>query len=256
MSGPADAAVPEDTSSVTVERNDRYAVVTLANPGRKNALSSARWVELGAALGELANDPTVGAIVVTGADGAFCSGVDLRARGRHPAPTDPIIGRAMVELGRCGKPTIAAVEGACVAAAWSFALAHDLLVADETAFFEFPFPSRGMHAGAGVLWHFGRQVTSYELARVVFGGVRYDAATALRHGLVNEVVTAGGALARARALADQLASMPVTTTALSKVMLRRAATSNLAHALESDLLELERNNLARSAEDSGRGGHG
>lgn len=235
--------VEDPGSRVVVEQAGGVGIVTLSNPRRRNSLSRQNWFELAHRLAELGEDDTVRAIVITGEGDAFCSGVDLRSRGANPRPADPVIHRSLQELRRCPKPTIAAVEGAAVAAGWSLALAADLVIAGESAFFEVPFPARGMQPGAGVLWYLSRRLSPAQLTAMMWRRERYNATRARQTGLVNEVVTAGRARERAVHIAQELAALPAATLSITKTILRRTA-EPLGIALDGDRLDYAANALA------------
>ena len=221
--------------AIEVERIGAVGVVTLANPRKRNALAHDHWVELGVQFAELAQDPDVNVLLLTGRGSSFCAGVDLyRGEGNIARSMIPVIHRAVLELHRCPKPVIAAIEGACLGAGWSLALACDLLIGGEGAFFEPPFPSRGMLPGRGIVWFLGHRLGRHELARMLWCDVRYDAEQAYQRGLLSQVVAGGEALRTGLGVAKRLAGGPATTLRISKAIMRRSLTPYLEVALNGE----------------------
>src|ERR1700744_714463 len=111
--------------SVTTERHDGVATVTLDRPGRRNALDPQAFDQLAAELTALERDPDVRVVVITGAGGDFCAGADRADDdgGRpHPLVSMEAVNRAAVALHRLSAPTIAKVDGVAVGAGLNLAL--------------------------------------------------------------------------------------------------------------------------------------
>jgi enoyl-CoA hydratase len=119
-------------------------VITLNRPQRRNGLTAKTGRELAAALDRLGVDAGVRAGVLTGAGGAFCSGMDLEDFGRGESATIPGRGLGGLTESPPAKPLIAAVEGPAVAGGLGLALACDLVVASHAATFGLPEVSRGL----------------------------------------------------------------------------------------------------------------
>jgi enoyl-CoA hydratase len=141
-------------STIVYEPLDGVARITLNRPERANALNSTMLAEIGAALDRAEQDPQVRAIVVQGAGAAFSSGFDLKEQmERRPsgvAAWGPILRTDFATVMRfwhAPKPTIAAVRGACLAGGFELALACDLTIAAEDAFFGEP----ELKFGAGIV---------------------------------------------------------------------------------------------------------
>ncbi len=143
--------------TLTLERHDGIAVLTLRAPERRNALDVATAEAMAAACDEIDADPAVGAVVVCGEGAYFCAGGDrstLAAAGQDPA--DPATFRAMgaiyaafARVGSLEPPTIAAVRGGAVGAGLNLALATDLRVVAEDAQLLSGFLPIGLHPGGG-----------------------------------------------------------------------------------------------------------
>ena len=131
---------------LSLERRENVAIVTLQRPEKRNALSIDLRVELAEAFGALGGDGEVGAVVLTGAGPAFCSGMDTTqfggdraARSVWSRPASPAFARSA----GVRKPVIAAVNGPALAGGFALALLCDLRLAAEEASFGFPELPRG-----------------------------------------------------------------------------------------------------------------
>src|SRR3954452_17802240 len=149
-----------DYQHLRVDRpSEGVALLTLDNPELRNAMSdgmTASWV---AAVAELAADPSVRAVVVTGEGSAFCSGGNTSwIAGEPDATVDQLRGRmlpfyrAWLAIRSLEIPTIAAVNGPAIGAGLCLALACDLRYATPEARLSAPFTKLGMHAGMAATW--------------------------------------------------------------------------------------------------------
>src|SRR5689334_5297366 len=175
--------------------SEGVALLTLDNPDLRNAMSdemTSSWV---AAIGELADDPSVRAVVVTGEGSAFCSGGNTSwIAGEPEATVDQLRSRmlpfyrAWLSVRRLEVPTIAAVNGAAIGAGLCLALACDLRYAASGAKLGVPFVKLGMHAGMGGT-HLLPEVVGEAHARdLLLTGRVVDADQALRLGMVSRVL--------------------------------------------------------------------
>jgi enoyl-CoA hydratase len=191
-------------TEVLVEIADLVAVVTLNRPERRNAISAALLAGLRDTMAALDARPEVRAIVLTGADPAFCAGLDLAELGQPGGPL-AAAARGPVIPG-LATPLIGAVNGPAVTGGLELALACDFLVASERARFA------DTHARVGVLPGWGLTVALPEAvglrrAREMSAtGNFVPARVALEWGLVNHVVPHGELLGFCRALAADIAS--------------------------------------------------
>jgi enoyl-CoA hydratase len=141
---------------VTMERRDNVALVTISAPEVRNALSPEMAGQLVEICDTINQDLSLGALVLRGDGGTFCSGADTRrwSEGPDPASTDAYtrtstIYGSFVELGRVSVPTVAAVRGAAVGAGLNLALAADLRVVATNALLRAGFVRIGIHPGGG-----------------------------------------------------------------------------------------------------------
>ena len=195
-------------SRVRLEVDNRVAVVTLDDPGRRNALDLGLCDDVVAAFDELEARDDVGAVVVTGAPPAFCAGADLSHLGASERDGLLAVYEGFLRVGRCPLPTIAAVNGAAVGAGMNLALVCDLRLAGRSAKFDTRFLQLGLHPGGGHTWMF-RRITGPQavFATVVFGEV-LSGEEAERCGLVWRCVEDDALLPAAVDMAAKAAAGP------------------------------------------------
>ena len=198
-------------------------LVTLSRPARRNALTPGLHGSLVAAVERLDADPGVAAIVLTGADPAFCAGVDLGALAsgeRFAAPTEGQLG----PLPPTTTPLIAAVNGPAMTGGLELVLACDVVVASERATFADTHARVGVVPGWGMSVLLPRAVGAQRAALMTLTGRTVDATTALAWGLVAEVVAHEELVDRAVAIGDAMAAgVPDAVRAL--LSLHRRSTS-------------------------------
>ncbi|MFF5073102.1 enoyl-CoA hydratase-related protein [Micromonospora olivasterospora] len=211
------------------------ALVTMRRPAVRNAVNADLSAAVGGALEEADADPTVRAIVVTGEGDAFCAGADLRgiAAGQLlTAPDHPEWGFAGLVEHELRTPLIAAVNGPAMGGGAEIVLACDLAVMAQTAVIGLPEVKRGLFAAAGGLLRLPREIPQKVAMRIVLTGDPIDAATALRWGLVNDVVAPDDVVERALALGRRIAANAPLALAVSKRLVRDAVGTGAAWDVE------------------------
>jgi enoyl-CoA hydratase/carnithine racemase len=201
-----------DDAYVRIAHDGGVCVITLNRPDRRNALSDAMGEALGEAILDADRDPAVVLIAITGAGSAFCAGADLKEirqtdSGAPVAYRSPLhrVQRSILEVViDSRKPTLAIVNGPAVAGGFELALACDMRVAAEGAFFSVPEARRGMGA------HFASVVLPQMVppgiaVEWLYSGRRIDLDEAERWGLVNRRAPAGDLYATAMAFAHDIA---------------------------------------------------
>lgn len=188
---------------VRPERVDGTAVVTLADPRRRNAISADLAVEFAEVLAAEQADPEVRAVVITGEGSAFCAGADREAL-RH---ADEAVLRRIYEVFMlvrdCPLPTVAAVNGPAVGAGFNLALACDVRIAARSASFDARFLSIPVHPGGGHTWMLTQAAGPQGAAAMTLFGDPLDGARAERTGLAwrcvpdEELIAASVAFCRA-----------------------------------------------------------
>jgi enoyl-CoA hydratase len=198
---------------VLVDVADGIAVVTLNRPERRNALNRALYQRIPQVVTALDADDAVAVIVLTGADPAFCAGVDLKELGDAPASgaggDDANSGRTpwRGNFPPVETPVIGAINGACVTGGLELALCCDFLVASERARFADTHARVGILPGDGLTVRLPMAVGIRRAKEMSVTGNFVDAATALEWGLVNHVVPHDELLPFARQLAADIASI-------------------------------------------------
>ena len=190
-------------SFVRVERpRDGVALVTLDRPERMNAMAFDVMVPLRDSLREVSSDNGIRVVVLTGAGGAFCSGADLEDPGRVPGIdglTLPTIALRSMELldeviltiRRMHQPVIAAVNGPAIGGGFCLALACDLRIAADPAYFRAAGITNGLTASElGISYLLPRAIGSARAAEIMLTGRDLRADEAERIGLVSRVVAA------------------------------------------------------------------
>ena len=194
------------TGPVLVEVSDGVGVLTLNRPEAKNAVDLATTQALAAAVDDLEARQEVAVLVLTGAGGTFCAGMDLKAFARGERPR--IEGRGFAGLTEAppSKPLIAAVEGWALAGGCELALTADLIVAARDARFGIPEVKRGLFAAGGGVLRLAKALPYQRAMEMALTGDPLPAEEAHRFGLVNVLTEPGGALAGARELAARIAA--------------------------------------------------
>jgi enoyl-CoA hydratase/carnithine racemase len=226
-------------SPVDVSVEDRVAWVRLDVPERRNAISQAMRSALAEAMTTLDEDDNVRVAVVTGNGSAFCAGVDLKegaAAGGSAAADDPVAAPFL----RFGKPLIAAINGAAIGGGLELALAADLRVASPEATFALPEVRIGSLPGSGGTQRLSRLVPAAIANKLVFTGEPLDAETALRCGLISDLVATEELIPFAGRLAATIAANAPLSLRAAKVALRAAQEDPLRPGLvvERTLWEL------------------
>ena len=210
--------------TITVERVEEAAVVTLDRPERLNALLWDTFDELDAVYTSLDADPSVRAIVVTGAGRGFSAGLDLEvAAALADMTTEEMYakqvagGRALTRARELSTPVIAAVNGPASGGGLALALAADIRICSPEAFFNVAFVRLGLTGcDVGVSWLLPRVVGLGHAGEMMLTGRRVAADEAARIGLVNRVVPADELLPAALETARLIAANSAFGVALTK----------------------------------------
>lgn len=220
--------------------DDGVVTVTMNRPEKKNAANGVMWDELRATWTEIALDPTVRCVVMTGAGDAFCSGADLGGQGRgperHQLQAMNMIHMTIQAFHHIMVPVIAKVNGVAAGAGMNLALACDLLVASDQARFSEIFARRGLSVDFGGTWALPRLIGLHKAKELAFFADVISAADAERLGFVNRVVPHDELDTFVDDWASRLAAGPPLALAMTKRMLTHNATADFAAALEAESL--------------------
>ena len=201
-----------------------WGEVMLNRPERKNAITGPFGEQLADALEELQQDQQVQALLLHGAGGAFCSGLDLNAFNAEPEPAwvagfQASWRCAHKALFNCNKPIVGALERYAINGGAALAIACDYLIAGEQAFLQVGEVQIGMAAPYNMAW-LNLRHSERVIAEVTLIGDRLPAAELVRLGLVNESVADDQVLLTARALCQRFADFPVGTPQKIKIGMR------------------------------------
>lgn len=223
----------------------RYAVdqgvatITLSRADVLNAFNRRMASELQRALGVVAGDPDVRAVLLTGAGRGFCAGQDLtEAIGKDIARVD--IGEfvkhsytpTVLAIRELEKPVVAAVNGVAAGAGANLALACDIVVAAEDASFIQSFSKIGLVPDTGGTFMLPRLVGPARATAMTFLAEKITASKALEWGMIYQIVPHTVLIDTATALARQLATLPTRALGLTKRAFNAAATNDLRSQLE------------------------
>lgn len=231
--------------SVLVEVGDGIATVTLNRPAALNALNDAMVDGLAAAMAQVEADAAVRCVLLRGAGDHFMAGGDLKffhgllerpPQGRHDHFQE-MIGRlhpAIVAMRTMPKPVVVSLRGAAAGFGLSLALAADLAVAAEDAYFTLAYSLIGTSPDGGSSWHLPRLVGLRKAMEIALLGDRFDAAEALRLGLVNRVVPAAELEAESAKIVRRLAAGAGLALGRTKALLSRSFDRSLAEQLDAE----------------------
>lgn len=192
-------------ATVLTEVSEGVGVLTINRPEAKNSIDLATTEELAAGIDDFDARDDVVVMVLTGAGGTFCAGMDLKAFARGERPALPGRGFAGLTEAPPAKPMIAAVEGWALAGGFELVLACDLVVASREAKFGIPEVKRSLVAAGGGVLRLPKALPYQRAMELALTGDPMGAAEAHRFGVVNALTEPGGALEGARALAARIA---------------------------------------------------
>jgi len=239
---------------VRLERDDHVAVLTFHDPEHRNAMTRAMGEACAERVAELAADPDLRAVVLTGAGGAFSAGGDLAmiegraAEGREGGEAS----RARIRDGMrdfyglflairdlpC--PTLAAVNGHAIGAGLCVALACDVRVAAREAKLGLNFARLGLHPGMGATWALPRLVGPARAAELLMTGRTVTGAEAEAMGLVSRALPAAEVLPATREIAAEMAACAPAAVRGIKRSLARAPLATLSEQLDLEAAEQAR----------------
>jgi 2-(1,2-epoxy-1,2-dihydrophenyl)acetyl-CoA isomerase len=243
--------IPADRpASVNVSRDGAAVTIQLNRPERMNALSAELTADLTAALNQAAADDDVRAVVLTGAGRAFCSGADLKAIvGSGEFDTDTALrsyNPVVTAIREMPKPVIAAVNGPAAGAGASLALAADIVVAAESAYFLLAFTRIGLAPDAGTSVFVPARVGFARAAEMAMLADKVPAAQAAEWGLINFAWPDGEFAAKTGELARRLSEGPTRAYAGAKRELNAWMYGQLAQQLSLEM-DIQRE-LGKSAD--------
>lgn len=229
------------SAELRTERLDRTLVLTLSDPETRNALSeqvTAAGVE---ALSVAESSEEVRCVIITGADGNFCSGGNLQQLS-HNSRLGPEVQtqrldrfhRLIEAIRTFPKPVIAAVEGAAAGGGCSLALGCDLVVASREARFSLAYNRVGLSPDGGATFHLMQALPRALVTQMIWLSEPVTAEQLHVHGLVNRVTDKGQALSQALDIAKGLANVAPNALASSKELLNQWPNRSLPQQLDAE----------------------
>jgi enoyl-CoA hydratase/carnithine racemase len=229
------------SAELQASRQDATLILTLSNPGAKNALHPDMYAAAIETLSTAERDDSIRAVVLTGADQFFCSGGNLNRlfenRSKDPAvPAESIDNlHGWIEAIRdCPKPVIAAVEDTAAGAGFSLALACDFIVAGASAKFIMTYVNVGLTPDGGGSWFLTRALPRQLAAEMLLSGKPMLAPRLQELGVVNRVVADGSALTTALTWAEELSAQSPNAVERIKSLTHEAQDNTLAQHFESE----------------------
>ncbi|MBA3771960.1 MAG: enoyl-CoA hydratase/isomerase family protein [Ramlibacter sp.] len=236
------------TAQLKSTSNGRTMVLTLSNPEHRNALGPQMYAAGVEALSVAESSADVRSVVIAGEGATFCAGGDLQRleANRHQPPevqaqsNDGL--HSWIEAIRTfPKPVIAAVEGAAAGAGFSLALACDLIVAADDAFFVMAYSNVALSPDGGASWSLSQALPRQLVSELLMGGERVGAVRLQELGVVNRIAGTGRALEEALALAERLNARAPNALASIKELMNEAAGSMLSKHLGAERDHFVRN---------------
>jgi enoyl-CoA hydratase/carnithine racemase len=226
----------------------RTLVLTLSNPGQRNALGPGMYAAGVEALNAAETNPEIRSVIITGEGAQFCAGGDLRRlqANRQQAPSvqaESIEGlhNWIESIRTFPKPVIAAVEGAAAGAGFSLALACDFIVAASDAVFVMAYSNVALSPDGGASWSLTRALPRQLATELLMAGERISAARLHALGVVNRLTDTGQALDSALTLADTLNARAPNALASIKELLNDASQATLSQQLTQECTHFVRN---------------
>lgn len=220
--------------ATTCGRNSHIKLLTLSNPGARNALSPAVYAAGIEAINHADSSAEIRAIVITGEGDTFCAGGNLQ-RLLHNRTLPKRVQEASINglhdwieaITACRKPVIAAIEGAAAGAGFSLALCCDLIVSSREAVYVMAYSSVGLSPDGGGSWQLARQLPKQLATELLLTGDRISAERLHGLGVVNILTEKGHALTAALLLAEKLAARAPNVVASVKELIGQAPEQSL-----------------------------
>ena len=240
-----------DPGRVRMEIRDQVAVLTIDRPAKLNAFTPSMTAALMSHVTHVNEEPEVRAVVLTGTGRAFCAGSDIAGLDDYASPWEFGNRPDYCDTIRMLRPpVIAAVNGYALGGGLELALACDIRLAAEPATFAAPEIKLGWIGGGGMSALLAHSIGPGNAAVMLLTGDPVDSATALRWGLVTEVLPAGDLAARAGELAATIASRAPIAAQTAKKNLRAAFEMPLGRAID---YERQLQTICFATEDAAEG---
>lgn len=227
---------PSDTyENLLVDLDGGVLTITFDRPNKKNAFSVAMYAGMSRAFARAREQKEVRVILLRGNDGNFTAGNDLMDFMKNPpaGPESPV-SQFLAHIFACEKPIVAAVQGVAIGVGVTMLLHCDLVVAADNARMRMPFVNLGLCPEAGSSFLLPRMMGHQRAAELLFLGEEFSPQLAREYGFINQVLPDDAVLARARALADNLAAKPPAALRATKQLLRRKYRTDVYEAFAAE----------------------
>jgi enoyl-CoA hydratase/carnithine racemase len=245
-----------DFAEIIYDKKDRVATVTMNRPEKMNAWTPKMGAEMRTAMLDAERDPSIGAIIVTGAGRAYCAGADMsalsniaagHAGARSAEAPDEWLAAQRADYRTSyswplalSTPVIGAINGACVGLGFTTCLYQDIRIASENARMGLIFTQRGLAIEHGSSWMLPRIIGLARATELAITGRLVDANEALEMGLVNRVVPQDKLMPTVREIASGIATKcSPLGVAQAKKMIYQHLFTDLATAVRDDDASME-----------------
>ncbi|MGD9711720.1 MAG: enoyl-CoA hydratase-related protein [Thermomicrobiales bacterium] len=229
--------------TIVVEIAGRVGIIRLNRPQAQNALNATLKGEVGDALTMLEKDDAIGCIVITGSEGVFAAGADIKELLHQKGPT-------WDRIAASDKPIVAAVAGYALGGGCEVAMQADIIIAADTAKFGQPEVKIAVIPGCGGTQRLAHAIGKAKAMDLIFTGRMMDAHEAERLGLVSRVVPAADLMQEALKVAHAIAAMSLPSIVAAKMAINAAFEKPLSEGLR---FEVELCDALFSTEDQKEG---
>jgi 2-(1,2-epoxy-1,2-dihydrophenyl)acetyl-CoA isomerase len=225
---------------VRVERSDHVVIVTLDRPGTRNACTMNMWLSIRDVFRDIAASSDARCVLLTGANGDFCSGADLTASTtntgweKNKLLAMRQLGESVMAVHDCPVPVVVKVPGVAVGAGFGLALAGDMLWCAETARMSAVFAKLGLSLDYGSSWFLTKRIGLHRAMEVGLTAEMLGAERIKELGLANAVVPDDELDAVVDDVVQRVAAGPPMALSMTKRMLENSVTSSLLQALEAE----------------------
>ena len=237
------------TDEIRQQRRGAVLELRFNRPDRKNAITGAMYSALADALGDAERDESIRVVTLSGSEGTFTAGNDLRDfQQAAPGEAERPVARFLEAISTFPKVLVAGVAGPAVGVGTTMLLHCDLVLAAPSALFSLPFVDLGLVPEAGSSLLLPRLIGRQRAAKHLILGDPFDAETALGYGLVSEIVSEDELEARVGKIAARIAAKPPEAVRLTKRLLREDAAAVRQRIAEESALFGERLQSPEAAE--------
>ncbi len=254
--------LPASGEGLLIDYGDGVLSITLDRPDRRNAITDQQVLTLIDLVEVAGSDESVRVVKLTGTGDHFCSGFDLSLRGGGEEPKPRVgttqrqmrwhVNRLVTSMLETQTPIVCAVKGWAIGLGLNLALASDFAVVADDARLRAPFTQAGFTPDSGGSWMIPRLVGVARAKEMIMLGRTVDGASAAAWGMVHRAVPVDEVDGTADALVDELASAATVAVGLSKLLIHRAATTELERHLEDEGWAIELSSRSEDFHEAGR----